>query len=259
MAIAMEMLADIDKNTVDNVPTFDDSNEEPSVLPAGIPNLVVNGSSGIAVGMATNIPPHNLREVINAIIHLVDNPDMTTGELRKFIKGPDFPTGGYIYGRAGIKDYQETGRGRIVMRARAVIEEKESSNKSQIVVTEIPYQVNSMKLIEHIADLVRDKKLDGISDLRNESNRDGMRIVIELKRDAIPRVVLNQLYKQTAMQSTFGVIMLALVPDAKTGSLVPKVMPLKEILEHYITHRHTVIVLSLIHISEPTRLLSISY
>ena len=242
MAIAMEMLADIDKNTVNNVPNFDDSREEPSVLPAGIPNLVVNGSSGIAVGMATNIPPHNLREVVNAIIHLVDNPEATTGEIRKYIKGPDFPTGGYIYGRAGIKDYQETGRGRIVMRARAVIEEKESSNKSQIVVTEIPYQVNSAKLIENIADLVRDKKLEGISDLRNESDKDGMRIVIELKRDAIPRVVLNQLYKHTAMQSTFGVIMLALVPDARTGSLVPKVMPLKEVLEHYIEHRHEVIV-----------------
>ncbi|HEU4786414.1 MAG TPA: DNA gyrase subunit A, partial [Gemmatimonadaceae bacterium] len=242
MAIAMEMLADIDKNTVDFVPNFDDHLQEPSVLPSGIPNLVVNGSSGIAVGMATNIPPHNLREVASAIVHLVDNPNATPGELRKFIKGPDFPTGGYIYGRAGIKDYQETGRGRIVMRARAVIEEKESSNKSQIVITEIPYQVNSAKLIENIADLVRDKKLDGISDLRNESDKDGMRIVIELKRDAIPRVVLNQLYKHTAMQSTFGVIMLALVPDAATGSLVPKVMPLKEVLEHYINHRHQVIV-----------------
>jgi DNA gyrase subunit A len=240
--IATELLADIDKNTVDFVPNFDDRLTEPSVLPAGIPNLVVNGSSGIAVGMATNIPPHNLREVVNAIIHLVDNPDTTTGELRKLIKGPDFPTGGYIYGRQGIKDYQETGRGRIVMRARAVIEEKESSNKSQIVVTEIPYQVNSMKLVEDIAGLVRDKKLEGISDLRNESNRDGMRIVIELKRDAIPRVVLNQLYKHTAMQSTFGVIMLALVPDSQTRQLVPKIMPLREMLDHYIAHRHEVIV-----------------
>jgi DNA gyrase subunit A len=240
--IATELLADIDKNTVDFVPNFDDRLTEPSVLPAGIPNLVVNGSSGIAVGMATNIPPHNLREVVNAIIHVIDNPDATTGELRKFIKGPDFPTGAYIYGRQGIKDYQETGRGRIVMRARAVIEEKESSNKSQIVVTEIPYQVNSMKLVEDIASLVRDKKLDGISDLRNESNRDGMRIVIELKRDAIPRVVLNQLYKHTAMQSTFGVIMLALVPDSQTRQLVPKIMPLREMLDHYIAHRHEVIV-----------------
>src|SRR4026209_184581 len=158
--IATELLADIDKNTVDFVPNFDGRLTRPSVRPAGTPNLVVNGSSGIAVGMATNIPPHNLREVVNAIIHIVDNPDATVGEVRKFIKGPDFPTGGYIYGRQGIKDYQETGRGRIVLRARAVIEEKESSNKSQIVVTEIPYQVNSAKLIENIAELVRDKKLE---------------------------------------------------------------------------------------------------
>jgi DNA gyrase subunit A len=242
MPIAMEMLADIEKNTVNMVPNFDDTITEPAVLPAGIPNLIVNGSAGIAVGMATNIPPHNLREVVNAIVHLIDNPEATAGELRRFVKGPDFPTGGYIYGRAGIKDYQDTGRGRIVMRARAVIEEKESSNKSQIVVTEVPYQVNPNKLVEHIANLVREKKLDGISDLRNESDRDGIRVVIELKRDAMPRVVLNQLYKQTSMQSTFGVIMLALVPDERTGSLVPKVMPLKEILEHYIRHRHEVIV-----------------
>src|SRR5580765_1333873 len=242
MPIALEMVADIEKATVNFTPNFDYHDEEPTVLPAGVPNLIVNGSSGIAVGMATNIPPHNLREVIGAIVHLVDNPDASMSDLKKFIKGPDFPTGGYIYGRAGIKDYQETGRGRIVMRARAVIEEKESSNKSQIVVTEIPYQVNSAKLIENIADLVRDKKLEGISDLRNESDKDGMRIVIELKRDAIPRVVLNQLYKHTSMQSTFGVIMLALVPDERTGSLVPKVMPLKEVLEHYIKHRHEIIV-----------------
>ena len=240
--IAMELLSDIDKNTVDFVPNFDDRLTEPGVMPAGIPNLIVNGSSGIAVGMATNIPPHNLREVINAIVHLVDNPETTPTELRKFIKGPDFPTGGYIYGREGIKDYQETGRGRIVMRARAVIEEKESSNKSQIVVTEIPYQVNSARLLENIAELVRDKKLEGISDLRNESDRDGLRMVIELKRDAIPRVVLNQLYKHTQLQTTFGVIMLALVPDPTTRRLVPKIMALKETLEHYITHRHEVIV-----------------
>src|SRR5689334_8560415 len=240
--IAMEMLADIDKNTVDYAPNFDDRLQEPKVLPSAVPNLLVNGSAGIAVGMATNIPPHNLGEVVSATIALIDNPDMTPADIRKHVKGPDFPTGGYIYGRAGIKDYQETGRGKIVMRARAVIEEKESSNKSQIVVTEIPYQVNSAKLIENIADLARDKQLEGISDLRNESDKDGMRIVIELKRDAIPRVVLNQLYKHTAMQSTFGVIMLALVPDERTGSLVPKVMPLKEVLEHYIKHRHEVIV-----------------
>src|SRR6266704_897964 len=240
--IAVEMLADIDKNTVDFVPNFDDRLTEPSVLPSGIPNLVVNGSSGIAVGMATNIPPHNLREVVGAILMLIDSPDASVADIRKHIKGPDFPTDGFIYGKQGIKDYQETGRGRIVMRARAVIEEKERSGKAQIVITEIPYQVNSAKLIEDIANLVRDKKLDGISDLRNESDRDGLRIVIELKRDAIPKVVLNQLYKHTAMQSTFGVIMLALVPDSQTGRLVPKVMPLKEVLGHYIEHRHTVIV-----------------
>jgi DNA gyrase subunit A len=240
--IAMEMLADIDKGTVDFAPNFDDRLQEPKVLPSGIPNLIVNGSAGIAVGMATNIPPHNLREVVNAIGVLIENPEATTGELRRHIKGPDFPTGGYIYGKAGIKEYQESGRGRIVMRARAVIEEKESSNKSQIVVTEIPYQVNKARLIETIAELVRDKKMDGISDLRDESDRDGMRIVIELKRDAIPRVVLNQLYKHTQMQTTFGVIMLALVPDPGTKQLVPKVMGLKEILEHFIAHRHDVIV-----------------
>jgi DNA gyrase subunit A len=242
MPVAMELLADIDKETVDYQANYDDRLQEPKVLPAGIPNLVVNGSSGIAVGMATNIPPHNLREVIAAVVHLIAKPDATTGDIRKLIKGPDFPTGGYIYGREGIFNYQETGRGRIVMRARAVIEEKESSNKSQIVVTEIPYQVNKANLVKQIAELTKEGKLAGISDLRDESDRDGMRVVIELKRDAIPRVVLNQLYKHTTMQSTFGVINLALVPDVNTGQLVPKVMPLKELLEHYITHRHEVIV-----------------
>ena len=241
-SIAMELLADIDKGTVDYVANYDDRLQEPRVLPSGIPNLVVNGSSGIAVGMATNIPPHNLREVIAAVVHLIAKPDATTAEIRKLIKGPDFPTGGYIYGREGIFNYQETGRGRIVMRARAVIEEKESSNKSQIVVTEIPYQVNKARLVEQIADQVKEQKLEGISALRDESDRDGMRIVIELKRDAIPRVVLNQLYKHTTMQATFGVINLALVPDSNTGQLVPKVMPLKELLEHYIAHRHEVVV-----------------
>jgi len=240
--IAMEMLADIDKNTVDYAPNFDDRLKEPKVLPSAVPNLLINGSSGIAVGMATNIPPHNLGEVVNATIALIDNPELTIAELRKYVKGPDFPTGGYIYGRAGIRDYQENGRGRIVMRARAVIEEKETSSKSQIVINELPYQVNKAKLVFDIAALVRDKKLEGISDLRDESDKDGMRVVIELKRDAIPRVVLNQLYKHTTMQSTFGVIMLALVPDSHTSQLVPKVMHLKEVLEHYISHRHTVVV-----------------
>src|SRR5689334_1393790 len=240
--VAMEMLADIDKNTVDFAPNFDDRLQEPKDLPSAVPNLVVNGSSGIAVGMATNIPPHNLREVVNALTALIDNAELTPGDIRKLIKGPDFPTGGYIYGRAGIKDYQETGRGRIVMRARAVIEEKERQSKSQIVVTELPYQVNKAKLITDMADLVKEGKLEGISALRDESDKDGMRIVIELKRDAIPRVVLNQLYKHTVMQSTFGVIMLALVPDKTTGQLVPKVMPLKDVLQHYIEHRHEVVV-----------------
>jgi DNA gyrase subunit A len=240
--IASEMLADIDKNTVDFGPNFDDRLQEPKVLPSGVPNLLVNGSSGIAVGMATNIPPHNLKEVVAALHALIENPDLDVTALRKFVKGPDFPTGAYIYGKQGVKDYQETGRGRVVMRARAVIEEKESSGRSQIVVTEIPYQVNSANLLIQIRDLVREGKLQGISDLRNESDRDGMRIVIELKRDAIPRVVLNQLYKHTQMQATFGVIMLALVPDPTTRQLVPKVMGLKEVLEHYIRHRHDVIV-----------------
>ena len=240
MPSAMEMLADIDKNTVDFAPNYDDRLQEPTVLPSGFPNLVVNGSTGIAVGMATNIPPHNLREVISAILHLIDNPD--SSDIRKFVKGPDFPTAAFIYGRQGIKDYIETGRGRIVMRARAVIEEKESSNKAQIVVTEVPYQVNPDRLVKDIADLHVEGKITGISALRNESNREGIRVVIELKRDAIPRVVLANLYKHTQMQSTFGVIMLALVPDSQTRQLVPKVMPLKEILQHYIDHRHEVIV-----------------
>src|SRR6478609_9209502 len=239
--IATEMLRDLDMDTVDFAPNYDGSRREPLVLPARFPNLLVNGSSGIAVGMATNIPPHNLKEVITATIALIDNPDLTLGDIRKMVKGPDFPTGAYIYGRDGIKDYQETGRGKIVMRARAVIEEKETSNKSQIVVTELPYQVNRANLVKDIAELVRDKKLEGISDLRDESS-DTTRIVIELKRDAIPRVVLNQLYKHTTMQATFGVIMLALVPDPQTRQLVPKVMGIKQVLEHYITHRHEVIV-----------------
>ena len=240
--IATELLADIEKDTVDFVSNFDDRLKEPSVLPAALPALLVNGSSGIAVGMATNIPPHNLREIVKALHALIDNPDLTHAELRQLVKGPDFPTGGFIYGREGIKDYQETGRGRVVLRARAVIEEKESSGRTSIVVTEIPYQVNSAKLMTDIANLVREKKLEGITALRNESDKDGMRIVMELRRDAIPRVVLNQLYKHTQMQTTFGVIMLALVPDEQTRQLVPKVMSLKEALEHYLAHRHEVVV-----------------
>jgi DNA gyrase subunit A len=234
--IAMTMLEDIDRNTVDYQPNFDDRLQEPTVLPSKIPNLLVNGSSGIAVGMATNIPPHNLREVVKAVQLLVDNPEATIAELRKAIKGPDFPTGAYIYGREGIKEAYETGRGRLVMRARAQIEEKETSNRSQIVVTEIPYQVNKENLVKAIAELASEKKIEGIIGINDESDKDGMRIVIELKRDIIPNVVLNQLYKHTQMQTTFGVIMLALTNGA------PKIMNLKELLQHFIDHRHNVIV-----------------
>src|SRR6266540_7308447 len=234
--IAMAMLEDIEKNTVDFVPNFDGRLQEPIVLPSRLPNLIVNGSAGIAVGMATNIPPHNLAEVVEAINHLVDHPAATVKDLRKFVKGPDFPTGGIIYGKQGIKECYEKGRGRIVVRARAVIEEKESTGKQQIVIAELPYQVNKANLIANMAGLVNDKKLEGISDIRDESDREGMRVVIELKREAIPGVVLNQLYKHTAMQTTFGAIMLALVDG------VPLELTLKQILENFISHRHTVIV-----------------
>ncbi|HEY4320628.1 MAG TPA: DNA gyrase subunit A [Gemmatimonadales bacterium] len=234
--IALEMLADIDKDTVDFVPNFDDQREEPSVLPARMPNLLVNGSSGIAVGMATNIPPHNLREVSRAIGELVANPDATTDDLLKHIKGPDFPTGAYIYGEAGIREAYETGRGRVIMRARVKIEENERTGKSALIITEIPYQVNKATLHTSIAELAMEKRIEGISGVRDESDREGMRLVVELKRDAIAQVVLNGLYKHTTMQSTFGVINLALVNGA------PKVMPLKEMLEHFIEHRHTIIV-----------------
>src|SRR5437667_451385 len=222
--IAMTMLEDIDKNTVDFVPNFDDRLQEPTVLPARLPNLIVNGTSGIAVGMATNIPPHNLAEAVEAINHLVDHPDASLKDLRKFIRGAEVATGAVIYGRQGIKEWYEEGRGRMVLRARAVVEEKESTGKQQIVGTEISYQVNKANLIAQIAELANDKKIDGISDIQDYSDREGMRIVIDLKRDAVPAVVLNQLYKHSQMQTTFGAIMLALVDGA------PKEMKLKEIL-----------------------------
>ncbi|MBL8979163.1 MAG: DNA topoisomerase 4 subunit A, partial [Gemmatimonadetes bacterium] len=234
--IAVTMLEDIEKNTVDYQANYDDRLQEPTVLPSMVPNLLINGSSGIAVGMATNIPPHNLREVAKAVQQLIDDPEITIADLAKTIKGPDFPTGAYIYGRSGIKEAYETGRGRVQVRARAQIEEKESSGKSQIVVTEIPYQVNKENLVSAIAQLVIDKKLEGISGVNDESDKDGMRIVVTLKRDAIPNVVLNQLYKHTAMQTTFGIIMLAL--DRGT----PKVMNLKLLLERFVEHRHEVVV-----------------
>jgi DNA gyrase subunit A len=233
--IAIAMLQDIDKNTVAFVPNFDDRLKEPTVLPSLVPNLLVNGSAGIAVGMATNIPPHNLREVAKAVIHLVDNPDATAGDLARHISGPDFPTGGIIYGRQGIADMYETGRGKVIVRARAQVEEKESTGRSQIVVTEIPYMVNKARLVELIARLAREKKLEGISDLRDESDRDGMRVVIELKRDAVPLVVLNNLFQHTQMQTTFGAIMLALAGGQ------PRVMNLKELVQHFVEHRHLVI------------------
>ena len=234
--VAVAMLEDIDKDTVNFQPNFDDRLQEPTVLPSKIPNRLINGSSGIAVGMATNIPPHNLREVAKAVDALVDDPELTIADLRKHIKGPDFPTAGFIYGREAIKEAYETGRGRVIMRARAQIEEKESSGKSQIVITEIPYQVNKENLVRAIAELAMEKKIEGIAGIRDESDREGMRVVVELKRDAIPNVVLNQLYKHTAMQSTFGVIMLALDKG------VPKVMNLKELLVHFIEHRHEIII-----------------
>lgn len=231
--IAVEMLRDINKNTVDFMPNFDGEEQEPVVLPSRYPNLLVNGSSGIAVGMATNIPPHNLGEVIDGTIMLIDNPEITGLELMTCIKGPDFPTGGIIMGKSGIRAAYETGKGKVVVRAKTEIEEENSRHR--IVVTEIPYQVNKAKLIESIADLVKDKKIVGISDLRDESDREGMRIVIELKKDANPNVVLNLLFKHTKMQDTFGIIMLALVNNQ------PQVLNLKQILSHYISFQKEVV------------------
>ena len=232
--LAMELLRDIDKDTVDFVPNFDESKQEPSVLPCRVPNLLVNGSTGIAVGMATNIPPHNLREVIDAIAALIQNPDIELAGLMEHIKGPDFPTGGIIMGRSGIRAAYATGRGKITLRGRAEIEEKKNG-RFQIIVTEIPYMVNKARLIENIADLVKDKRIEGISDLNDESNRKGMRIVIELKREANPQVVLNQLYRYTQLQDTVGVIMLAL------DGGVPKVMTLKDMLQKYIDFQDSVV------------------
>lgn len=232
--LSLEMVKDIEKNTVDFVPNYDEHCEEPSVLPSKVPQLLINGSSGIAVGMATNIPPHNLGETIDAVCALIDNPELSIDELMEYIKGPDFPTGAIIMGRSGIRAAYHTGRGKIIMRARAEIEE-EANGRQKIIVTEIPYQVNKARLVEKIAECVKDKRIEGISDLRDESDRAGMRIVIELKRDAIGSVVLNHLYKNTQMQETFGIIMLALVDNK------PKILNLKEILEEYIRHQENVI------------------
>lgn len=231
--IAMELLRDINRETIDYAPNYDGEEQEPVVLPSRFPNLLVNGSSGIAVGMATNIPPHNLREVIEGIQMLIQNPEITPLELMTAIKGPDFPTAGFILGREGIRQAYTTGRGSVTMRARTVIEE--NNNKARIIVNELPYQVNKARLVEKIAELVREKKIDGITDLRDESDRNGMRVVIELRRDVNPNVVLNNLFKHTAMQSNFGIIMLALVNGQ------PRVLNLREMLQYYLKHQQEVI------------------
>lgn len=233
--LAMEMIRDIDKDTVDFYPNFDETLEQPTVMPSKYPNLLVNGAAGIAVGMATNIPPHNLGEVVDALIELIDNPDVDIKGLMAHIKGPDFPTGATILGREAIKDAYTTGRGRIRVRAKSQIEQMQSG-KTRILISELPYQVNKARLIEKIAELVRDKKVDGITDLRDESDKAGMRIVIECRRDADPHVVLNRLYKHSQLEDTFGVIMLALVDNQ------PKVLNLKEVLNHYLDHQKEVVV-----------------
>jgi len=233
-AVSDEMLGDIDKETVNFGPNFDASLKEPLLLPAALPNLLVNGSSGIAVGMATNIPPHNLKEVCDAIIYLLDNPEVEVKDLMRYIKGPDFPTGGLICGKGGIKDAYTTGRGKLVMRSKATVEHQKNG-KDLIIFTEIPYQVQKSSLIEAIAALVDDKKIEGISDIRDESDKEGMRIVVELKRDTESQIILNQLFKHTQLESSFGVIMLALVDNR------PKVLNLRQVLDCYIEHRRVVI------------------
>src|SRR5438309_2510392 len=232
--ISEEMLSDIDKETVDFVPNFDESTFEPVVLPTRVPNLLVNGSNGIAVGMATNIPPHNLTEIVTAAIELVNNPKTSLAEILKIVKGPDFPTGAYIYGKAGIQQAYTNGRGRFMMRAKAAIEAF-GKDRQAIVITEIPFQVNKAKLIERMADLVNDKVIDDVSDIRDESDRDGMRIVVELKRGAEPQIILNQLYKNTQMQESFSMIFLAVVNGQ------PREMGLIPAIQHFIDHRVDVV------------------
>ncbi|MGB0521516.1 MAG: DNA gyrase/topoisomerase IV subunit A, partial [Flammeovirgaceae bacterium] len=233
--VASEMLADIKKNTVDFTPNFDDSLKEPAVLPAKIPNLLVNGASGIAVGMATNMPPHNLAEVVDGVIAYIDNNEITVKELMQYVKGPDFPTGGIIYGMDGVIKALETGRGRVVMRAVAHFEETKAG-RERIVVTEIPYMVNKAMMIEKTAALVNDKRIEGISEIRDESDRNGIRVVYELKRDAIPDVVLNNLFKYTALQSSFSVNNIALVKGR------PQVLNLKDLIKYFVEHRHEVVI-----------------
>ncbi|MGZ3523571.1 MAG: DNA gyrase subunit A [Thermodesulfobacteriota bacterium] len=234
--LAAELLADIDKETVDFVPNYDESLVEPSVLPSKFPNLVVNGSSGIAVGMATNIPPHNLVETINAIIALIDNPEISPKELMNHLPGPDFPTGAFIYGREGIRQAYETGKGVIQLRARALVERDRKGERENIIITELPYQTNKAKLIERIAELVQEKAIEGISNIRDESDRDGMRIVVELKRNEVAEVILNQLYKHTQMQTSFGIILLAIHQNQ------PKLLSLKEMLRLFVQYRQEVVI-----------------
>src|SRR5438045_892400 len=247
-AIADDMMADLDKQTVDFAPNYDETTEEPTVLPAPFPNLLVNGSAGIAVGMATNVPPHNLQEVVDGCMWLIENTQLADPEqaallsrgeklkqLIRLIPGPDFPTAGFIIGRSGIVQAYSTGRGSVLMRARSVTETNKKGDRVSIVITEIPYQVNKKNLLERIAELVREKTIEGISDLRDESDRDGMRIVIELKRGEVPEVILNNLYKHTQLQTTFGIIMLAIVGGR------PRVLPLVDIIDHFIEFRREVV------------------
>jgi DNA gyrase subunit A len=235
LALRMSCLFDLDKETVDFGPNYDDSEKEPLILPAKIPNLLINGSSGIAVGMATNIPPHNLNEVIEACLALLKNSDISIDELIEFIPAPDFPTAGIIYGVSGVRDGYRTGRGRVVMRARTHFEDMEKGSRQCIVIDELPYQVNKANLLIRIGELVRDKKIEGISDLRDESDKSGMRVVIELKRGEVPEVILNNLYKETQMQDTFGMNMVALLDGQ------PRLLNLKQILDAFLRHRREVV------------------
>jgi DNA gyrase subunit A len=233
--LAGELLADIEKETVDFIPNYDGSLNEPAILPAKIPNLLINGSSGIAVGMATNVPPHNLREVIDATVTVINNPDISVEELISTVPGPDFPTAGYILGHAGIREAYLTGKGMIQVRARAMIERQKRTDREAIVITEIPYQVNKTRLLERIAELVQEKRIEGIADLRDESDREGMRVVVELKKDAVSQIIMNQLFKHTQMQVTFGIILLAIVRGQ------PQLLTLKELIQQFILHRKEVV------------------
>ncbi len=233
--IAHSLLADLDKDTVDFVPNYDESELQPAVFPAAFPNLLVNGGSGIAVGMATNIPPHNLSEVIDACLYLIEHPETSIEDLMKFIPGPDFPTAGIINGRAGIVEGYQTGRGRVLVRGRVEIETDEKSNKESIIIIELPYQVNKARLIEKIAEFVKEKKLEGITALRDESDKDGMRVVIELRRGEPADIMVNNLYSQTQLQVSFGINMVALIDGQ------PKLLSLKELLECFLNHRKQVV------------------